>query len=114
MLTGDLVRATVKQKTILPRFLEPDDPALLELARDLTALFAAHMNHERGELRAALEARASSGDRVRLERGLAKLLDDRATFERPSTLDPEQTRALVYERAALARAAGTFDRAAVL
>jgi predicted nuclease of restriction endonuclease-like RecB superfamily len=121
MLTGDLVRASVGRTTVVPRFVDPDDPDLVALARALVGLFSAHVGGARGELRAALRAHetGSSGvepgaGRVRLERGLAKLLEDRSTFERATGLDPEATRALVFERAARARAQGTFDRGRVL
>ncbi|MBI3722744.1 DUF790 family protein [bacterium] len=116
MLTGDLLRAKVRPKTVEPKLVDPDDVSLLETATALVETFREYTNRERGELKAALEARLARGDadRVKLERGLAKLLEDRSTFERASTLDPEETRALVYERAARAREKGEFDRSRVL
>jgi predicted nuclease of restriction endonuclease-like RecB superfamily len=114
MLTGDLLRASVTRSSVTPRFVDPDDPGLVETARALTAAYEMHVGRSRGELKTALEGRAQGGDRVRLERGLAKLLADRSTFERASTLDPETARAVVYEQAALARAQGTFVRERVL
>lgn len=123
MLTGDLVRAKVTRATVEPRFVDPDDVGLLALAQGLSELYRAHVGRARGELRSALQdhARAAasvrgpeSAGRIRLERGLSKLLEDRSTFERPSSLDPEAVRALVFERAARARAAGSFERERVL
>src|SRR5581483_3222353 len=118
MLTGDLLRANVGRARVQPRYLRSSggaiDSALLALAEELIGEFAAHVGRSRGELRAALEGRAAAGDRVRLERGLAKLLADRSEFERSSELDPEAVRALVFAKAATARRAGSFSREAVL
>jgi predicted nuclease of restriction endonuclease-like RecB superfamily len=114
MLTGDLLRADVAGARIVPRFVDPGDAELLSLAGELVDEFRSHRGKSRGELRAALEGRARAGDRVRLERGLAKLLEDRSTFERSSTLDPEAARAQVFRRAAEARTRGDFSREGVL
>lgn len=114
MLTGDLLRASVGRYRVQPRYVDPADPELLALAAELVAEFEAHRNRSRGELRASLEGRARAGDRVRLERGLSKLLADRSEFERSSEIDPEAARAVVFARAAAARRAGTFDREQVL
>ena len=80
MLTGDLLRARVTRTGVEPRLVDPDASELVATAADLIALHAAHVGLERGELKAALEDRAQAGDRLRFERGLAKLLEDRATF----------------------------------
>ena len=68
MLTGDLLRANVTRASVTPRFVDPDDPGLLETARALAAAFEMHVGRSRGELKTALEGRAQGGDRVRLER----------------------------------------------
>jgi predicted nuclease of restriction endonuclease-like RecB superfamily len=114
MLTGDLLRADVGRSRVRPRFVDPRDQGLLALAGELVQEFVAHVGKTRGELQAALEGRARAGDRVRLERGLSKLLADRSEFERQSELEPEVVRALVFARAAEARRAGTFSRESVL
>ncbi len=114
MLTSDLLRSDVGGGRVKPRYVDPASPELLALAGDLRSEFLAHVGRSRGELKAALEGRARSGDRVRLERGLAKLLEDRCEFERGSELDPETVRTLVFARAAEARRGGVFERTAVL
>jgi predicted nuclease of restriction endonuclease-like RecB superfamily len=123
MLTGDLLRASIKRSKVEPRYVGRPDPErsalvfapeLLALAEELIGEFVAHAGKSRGELRAALEGRARAGDRVRLERGLSKLLADRSDFERSSELDPEAVRALVFTRAAEARREGKFDRDQIL
>jgi len=114
MLTGDLLRADVGRSRVRPRFVDPASAELLALSGELVEEFRAHVGRTRGELRAALEGRARAGDRVRLERGLAKLLADRSEFESSSELEPEAVRALVFARAAEARRAGTFERESVL
>src|SRR5271155_774211 len=114
MLTGDLLRADVGRSRAAPRFVDPADQELLAVASELVDEFRAHEGKSRGELRVALEGRARAGDRVRLERGLAKLLQDRSTFERSSAVDPEAARALVFARASEARSRGVFSRESVL
>ncbi len=114
MLTGDLLRASVGRHRVQPRYVGAESEELLALATELIAEVEAHVGKTRGELRAALEGRARAGDRVRLERGLAKLLADRSDFERSSEIDPEKARAVVFAKAAEARRAGSFERGAVL
>lgn len=117
MLTADLLVANVRSGQVRPRYVPTagDDAApWVERAQALIDLFAAHVGRRRGELDEAIADRVAGRTDFRVDRGLAKLLSDRATFRR---VDPEEAAALrrqVFVAAALARGAGSFDRDAVL
>ncbi len=43
MLTADLVSARVMKREVRPRYVRADDPAALELARQVVDVFDAHV-----------------------------------------------------------------------
>lgn len=100
MLTADLVRARVHKGELKPRWIDASDRELLVLARELIAVFDAHVGHTRGELDEALAALLGEGTDYLLHRGLAKLLSDRAEFEVCSKVSPAELRVAVFDDAA--------------
>lgn len=115
MLTADLVDARRKDGQLLLRSF--DDEARAE-ALDLSALLLEHargmVGARRDEVEDAWAAAIAEAKRPKLAAGLKKLAADACNFEASSELDPVAVRRDVFLRAAAARKAGTFDRAAIL
>jgi uncharacterized protein len=114
MLTGSLVRVRYSRNRILPVYVATTDAANLELAARLLESFRGREGITRGEL--LDELAETFGDRPGqfLQQGLIKLLEDRCEFAVVSGHPPEPLREAVFRAAAARRAAGPFDRAAVL
>ncbi len=124
MLTGDLLRFTRRKGRVLPRLVNPADAALLERAAALIAVVEAAVppatqgaaavragshaaaqapaGRRRGELERTLDQLAPAGPEHQVERGLAKLLLDRCTFETRAMADPAALRAALFDRSAAA------------
>jgi len=109
MLTADLIRPRMKSrsKQIVIDWL-PAEPMMLQTAETLITLLTAHIGKTRGEWDAALDATISTRVDYITVRGLAKVLEDAATFT-PIALavDPADVRrhvfggGMVFERADL-------------
>ncbi|MFO0604020.1 MAG: DUF790 family protein [Polyangiales bacterium] len=100
MLTADLVSARIVKGEVRPRYVRADDPAALELARQVVDVFDAHVGKTREALDNALAALLGEGTEFLLHRGLAKLLADRATFEVKAPCEPALLRRRLFEEAA--------------
>jgi len=101
MLTSDLLLTRSQGPYIEPRYIDVGDERYLSVAQDLVDLFDAHRSRTRKELRAALDRYAADGTDYRIQRGLAKLLeDDRCEFEVVALAPSEELRREVF---ALAR-----------
>lgn len=100
MLTLDLVRASVRQGYVKPHYLDEADPLYLALADDVIGLFRLHISRTYGELRESLRELLGDGPEALVGRGLAKLLEDRASIEQVSSLDPREVRRRVFQAAA--------------
>lgn len=117
MLTNDLLAASVRRGRVRPFYLDLEGEAAqdgLTRAAALIAIYQAHLGRSRGELDDALKARTSGSPHWRLERGLAKLLQDKSRFQGLSSEPAAALRARVFRAAAAARSGGGFSRAAVL
>lgn len=86
MLTRDLVLSRTRQGKVRPSFVSRDDAGLLALAGELvTAVEAARAEGEtRDEVEEALGALAGGFPRLRVAKGLVKLLVDRLVFDEAS------------------------------
>lgn len=100
MLTSDLVRVRTKKGVVIPRYIDPADPALLRLAGRFTAAFRRCVGRPRGALTEAIDDIVGDTPDLILRKGLVKLLEDRATFEVESPVPPVEVRALVFSLAA--------------
>jgi predicted nuclease of restriction endonuclease-like RecB superfamily len=49
MLTADLVRARVAKGEVRPRYVDPNDASLRELAASMIALYAEHVGRRRDD-----------------------------------------------------------------
>ena len=119
MLTADLVNARRRGDEL--RLVSLDARTRLRattLAESLVLLVRAHVGRPREELAAAIASLDVGARERRLRDGLAKLVEDRCTFDAEGALEPESLRRTVFGRAAALRAslqAGEhLDRAVVL
>lgn len=102
MLTGDLLRARVVQKKIHPSFIKIDEPKHVDRAEQLLDLYrlALESGWTRGQIDdAATEIEGTDTD-IKLVRGIAKVLQDRAEFAVQSPLEPPALRRRVFLAAA--------------
>ncbi|MGL4551156.1 MAG: DUF790 family protein [Gemmataceae bacterium] len=120
MLTGPLVRVRYARDRIIPYFIDAANDEWLQVAEQLRELFVAHTGHTRGEVEASIEEMFGDDNDTLVQRGLAKLLEDRCGFETAAGVPPEQLRQDVFKAAVeyrLAPAEGVpvaFDRDEVL
>lgn len=116
MLTGDLVRARVRGKTIEASLIDPARPAYADAAAELLAIWGAALDGSwtRGRLDEAVSAWVGPRRDHKILKGLAKVLVDRSTFEIRSPLPPAELRAKVFraarESGPLALEAGPLGR----
>ncbi|RMG18353.1 MAG: DUF790 family protein [Planctomycetota bacterium] len=117
MLTADLLLADVRKGEVQPRYLPLEGEVAEEhLARaaELIALFADHEGRRRGELDDALAERTRGRPDFKVDRGLAKLLEDATEFRGLDAGEAAGLRREVFVAAARARREGDFDREAIL
>src|SRR5439155_25186966 len=116
MLTTNLVRVKVANNPLVPRYVDPGDPATLEIAEQLLEVFRHLEGQTRGELEADLRDTVGDSPGQLVHQGLAKLLEDRCEFEVVSGHPPEELRELIFRAAAESRRTNPteFDRDAVL
>lgn len=112
MLKSELIRPriTVTGQTVTPKHL-PADYHWLGVATQLIALFQTHLGQTRGQLADAL--RAYEGDNLDypIIRGLASVLENRATFEREPPLDPVALREFLFAAGPATNGKTLFRRA---
>jgi predicted nuclease of restriction endonuclease-like RecB superfamily len=123
MLTGNLVRVRFSRDRILPSYIDPKDEMWQQAADRLLELFRLQVGRTCGELEEDL-AEAIGTDAAHLvQRGLAKLLEDRCEFDVVSNHPPEVVREAVFRAGARLRKdmptatvpmLSAFDRNAVL
>ncbi len=107
MLRGEHVIARLARGRLVPHRLSPEDGHVVEVARELCDLYAAHLSGPRAGLEARIsELEEELGPRLdarrgfRIVRALAKLLEELATWEAPTEADPYTIRTRVFELAA--------------
>ncbi|MDP8900434.1 MAG: DUF790 family protein [Actinomycetota bacterium] len=107
MLRGEHVIARLARGRLVPHRLSPQDARVVDVARELCDLYAAHLHGPRSELeRRISELEEELGPRLDARRGfkivraLAKLLEELAAWEAPTQADPYTVRTRVFELAA--------------
>ncbi|MCB9681654.1 MAG: DUF790 family protein [Alphaproteobacteria bacterium] len=105
MLTGDLVRARVRGRELLPQFVDAERADLLEPVAEMVDVTAMAVDEGQtlGELEEALDACIGDHRSHKVLRGIRKLLLDRCDVEVDAPLPPVELRARVF---ALAREMG--------
>lgn len=102
MLTGNLVLVRYQQQRVIPRYIDRSSPDWLDVAESLREVFRNGVGRTRGEIAEEVEAlfSAGAGTSGLVNRGLAKVLEDRAEFEVVAELPPETLRDKVFLAAA--------------
>jgi len=118
VLTGDLVRANVRAGELRPRYVDPARPELRRDAERLLALFRDHLGQPIGALEEAIADHIGDSTAYAIQRGLVKLLMDRAAVEMRAPADPVAVRTAVFAEAArrwpVEAGPGTTPRRAVV
>src|SRR5262245_37018216 len=105
MLTGKMVRVRYARDRIVPSYLDVSDPAWLETADRLLALFRGQEGRTRGELEEEVSDTFGDDPSQLIHQGLAKLLEDRCDFEVVAGHPPAELREAVFQAAAAKRQA---------
>lgn len=113
-LPTNLVRVRQQRGRLVPQYLDASSESSREIAEQVLDAFRGQQDISRGELEADLEELIGNHPGQILFQGLAKLLQDRCEFEVVSNHPPVELRELVFAAATKQRAAGAFDRQAVL
>lgn len=92
MLPLELIRARRRKGILRPTYLE----AKISIAKSLIAVYNGHIERKRGELNEALSGCEELGFDYRMVRGLASVLQPRATFQTRSKVKPLEVRSRVF------------------
>src|SRR5579871_1727536 len=114
MLPTNLVRVRNVKSRLSPQYLDSSSESARDTAEQVLDVFRGKNGVSRGELDEELEEMIGNHPGQILFQGLAKLLEDRCEFEVVSDQPPPEIREKVFAAATKRRAAGTFDRDAVL
>lgn len=99
MLTSDLLRVRVDRSRITCQFVAPDDARAVDLAEQLLAVarLAVSGGWKRAALDEAVDGIASgAGVLAKVARGLAKVIEDHASFDVASPVAPPELRQTVF------------------
>ena len=97
MLTSNLLLVRRRGPYLEPRYVDTAAIPIIALAEEIIEIFTYHQGKSRGELYNALDVRAAEATDYRVQRGLAKLLeDDRCEFRIDSIAEPAEVRAQVF------------------
>jgi uncharacterized protein len=107
MLRSEHVIARLSRGRLVPHRLLGDDPQALEVAEELSGLYAEHVGSPRSRLEEELAVREEElgpwldpRRGFRIVRALSKLLEERATWTSPTGADPYTIRTRIFELAA--------------
>jgi uncharacterized protein len=116
VLTNDLVRVRLKGSVVEPRYIGVSNGDLRKEARGLIELHLEHQGRSVGELEEALALHIGDSPRFLVQRGLSKLLMDRATVEVEAAAEPSVVRECVFRLAVVSGpvAPGHVDRETIL
>jgi len=101
MLTADLLLYRRHKGRVFPHRIDPASPALLAAAQSLIRLFASVPGKTRGEIEEAASGLAYPDVPLKVQRGLLKLLFDRAEFGTEAAGDPAAIRHGLFDAAAV-------------
>lgn len=103
MLTGNLVRVRLARDRVIPLYINRNDASWLTIAESLLLVFRDSVGKTRGEIDDEIAEMFGDDPRTLAQRGLAKVLFDRADFDVVSELPPETVRETVFTAAAAER-----------
>ena len=96
MLPLDLLRYRIQEDAVCPRYVNPQSRRYRAIAKDLIAIYAAHLNKTKGSLDSALADYEAADVNYHVTRGLAKLLEDRSEITIQSPIEPEILREKIF------------------
>jgi len=100
MLTSDLIRYRIIDDQVVPAYItRKDADRYLRVGEDLIRIYRGSIGQTRGEIKEKLEDYESSSTDYRIFRGLAKLLEEKATFSPPTDWDYPRLREEVFRQA---------------
>ncbi len=99
MLTKDLLRFRLMNNAVKPSFVKTDDPALLELAASLIALYESSAGSTRGSIEESAGALLKTAKDLKLARGIDKIALDRCEFSSVADCDYPTLRRAVFAKA---------------
>jgi len=100
MLTSDLIRYRIIDDQIVPAYIARKEAGrYLAVSGDLIRIYRGSIGQTRGEIKEKLEDYESTSTDYRIFRGLAKLLEGKATFSPPTDWDYPQLREEVFRQA---------------
>lgn len=100
MLSIDLVKASVHDGLVKPRYVKETNKQILEIASELIEAFKDHVGHSFGELEEILTAIEGNKTNFNVIRGFVKLLLDRTELDTDSPINPLELRQKVFTAAA--------------
>ncbi len=104
MLTGDLVSVKISKQRVVPLYIDREAARWLEAAESLLLLYREGTGMTRGEIESEVdELFGGGGKATQVQRGLAKVLEDRAEFEVVADVPPDEVREKVFSAAAAYR-----------
>lgn len=100
MLTSDLIRYRIIDDQITPAYITRKEAGrYLRVSEDLIGIYTSSVGLTQGEIKRRLEDYESTSTDYRIFRGLAKLLEEKATFSPPSDWDYPRLREKVFHQA---------------
>jgi len=116
MLAGKHVRVKTVRTKLVPQYIDPVQPELLETAGSLIDLYRSLTGKTREEVETEVTELVGDNPSQIVQQGLSKLLEDRCEFEVESGHPPDELRDRMFQTATEYRAshAGKLDRQAVL
>ena len=116
MLTTDLIRVRLRGSSVEPRYVSVSNGDLRKETKGLIELHKAHEGQSIGTLEEALAQHIGDSPRFLVQRGLSKLLMDKAIVEVKATVDPLKVREVVFKLCAEQGpvAPGHVDRLTIL
>ena len=99
MLTAVLARSRAIDETITPLFIDPDEERYRKTARELIQLFETHLGEPKGDLKDAIDELTVADTDYKIVQRLAKLLKDECEFEVVASVEPQEIRRRLFEKA---------------
>jgi len=100
MLTSDLIRYKITDDQINPAYISRKEAGrYLRVSEDLIGIYRSSVGLTQGEIKRRLEDYESTSTDYRIFRGLAKLLEEKATYSPPHDWDYPQIREEVFQEA---------------
>jgi len=99
VLTADLARSRTHEKTITPLFIDTNEQRYRDTAEELIQIFEEHLGEPRGDLEDTIDELTIADTDYKIVQGLAKLLKNECEFETVASVEPQEIRQALFEKA---------------